>query len=62
MIPAGFTGRNHLTIPLVTLLELADRPGEIPGLGPADPWLARDLARASAASPATTWCLTVTDD
>ncbi len=27
-----------------------------------DPDLARDLARASAASPKTTWCLTVTDD
>ena len=62
VIPAGFTGRNHLTIPLATLLELADRPGEIPGLGPVDPALARDLARASAASPKTTWCLTVTDD
>ncbi len=62
VIPAGFTGRNHLTVPLATLLELADRPGEIPGLGPVDPWLARDLARASAASPKTTWCLTVTDD
>ncbi len=59
---AGFTGRNHLTIPLATLLELADRPGEIPGLGPVDPWLARDPARSSAASPKTTWCLTVTDD
>jgi hypothetical protein len=58
----GFTGRNHLTVPLATLLELADRPGEITGLGPVDPWLARDLARASAASPTTTWCLTVTDD
>jgi len=62
VIPPGFTGRNHLTIPLATLLELADRPGEIPGLGPVDPWLARDLARASAASPKTTWCFTVTDD
>ena len=62
VIPAGFTGRNHLTVPLATLLELADRPGEIPGLGPVDPALARDLARASAASPKTTWCLTVTDD
>ena len=60
--PAGFTGRNHLTVPLATLLELAHRPGEIPGLGPVDPWLARDLARTSAASPKTTWCLTVTDD
>jgi hypothetical protein len=61
VIPAGFIGRNHLTIPLTTLLELAHRPGEIPGIGPVDPWLARDLARASATNPKTTWCLTVTD-
>ena len=59
--PSGFAGRLHLTVPLVTLLGLADRPGEIPGLGPVDPWLARDLARAAAANPKTTWCLTVTD-
>jgi len=26
-----------LTIPLTTLLGLADRPGEIPGIGPIDP-------------------------
>jgi hypothetical protein len=60
-VPAGFAGRNHLTIPLTTLLGLADRPGELAGLGPVDPWLARDLVRASAANPKTTWCLTVTD-
>ncbi len=60
-IPAGFAGRNHLTVPLATLLGLADRPGEIPGLGPVDPWLARDLAAASAANPKTSWCLSVTD-
>jgi hypothetical protein len=55
-IPAGFAGRNHLTVPLATLLGLADRPGELPGLGPVDPWLARDLAAASAANPKTSWC------
>ena len=60
-IPAGFAGRNHLTTPLTTLLGLADRPGELHGLGPVDPWQVRDLAAASAASPRTTWCLTVTD-
>jgi hypothetical protein len=60
-VPAGFAGRTHLTVPLATLLGLADRPGELPGLGPVDPWLARDLAAASAANPATSWCLTVTD-
>jgi hypothetical protein len=37
VIPAGFAGRLHLTIPLTTLLNLAERPGEIPGLGPIDP-------------------------
>jgi hypothetical protein len=60
-VPSGFAGRNHLTTPLTTLLGLADRPGELAGLGPVDPWLARDLATASAANPKTTWCLTVTD-
>jgi hypothetical protein len=59
--PAGFAGRNHLTVPLVTLVGLADHPGELPGFGPVDPWLARDLAAASAANPDTSWCLTVTD-
>jgi len=59
--PGGFAGRVNLTIPLATLLGLAGRPGEIPGLGPIDPGLARDLARAAARNPATTWCITVTD-
>ena len=61
VIPAGFAGTVQLTVPLVTLLGLADRPAEIPGLGPVDPALARDLARAAAPNPKTTWCVTVTD-
>src|SRR6185437_16048387 len=61
-IPAGFAGRVTLTVPLATLAGLADRPGELGGLGPVDPWLARDLATAAAVNPKTTWCLTVTDD
>jgi uncharacterized protein DUF222 len=60
--PTGFVGRVALTVPLVTLAGLADRPGELGSLGPVDPWLARDLATAAAANPKTTWCLTVTDD
>ena len=60
-VPAGFAGRVTLTVPLTTLTRLADRPGELAGLGPVDPWLARDLARASAANPCSTWCITVTD-
>ena len=59
--PAGFAGRVTLTVPLATLSGLADRPGELAGLGPVDPWLARDLARAATANPKTTWCVTVTD-
>ena len=60
--PAGFAGRVNLTVPLTTLVDLADRPGEIPGIGPIDPWLARDLANAAAGHPRTTWCVTVTDE
>ena len=61
VIPPGFAGRVNLTVPLATVLGLADRPGEAAGIGPVDPWLARDLAAAAARNPASTWCLTVTD-
>jgi hypothetical protein len=57
----GFAARATLTVPLATLTGLADRPGELAGLGPVDPWLARDLAAAAARNPSTTWCVTVTD-
>src|SRR5690242_21489439 len=58
----GFAGRVTLTVPLGTVADLADRPGELAGHGPVDPWLARDLAAAAARNPATTWCVTVTDE
>jgi hypothetical protein len=61
-VPAGFAGRVTLTVPLATVTGLAGRPGEIAGIGPIDPWLARDLATAAAANPKTTWCITVTDE
>jgi hypothetical protein len=54
--------RGTLTVPLVTLAGMADRPGELGGIGPVDPWLARDLAAAAAWNPRTTWCATVTDE
>src|SRR6185312_5217761 len=60
--PAGFASRVTLTAPLATLIRLADRPGELSGLGPVDPWLTRHLAAAAARNPKTTWCLTVTDN
>ena len=58
---AGFAGRVTLTVPLGTVTGRADRPGELGGIGPVDPWLARDLAAAAARNPKTTWCVTVTD-
>jgi Domain of unknown function (DUF222) len=60
--PGGFAGRVTLTVPLANVTGLADRPGEISGIGPVDPWLARDLANAAAANEKTTWCITVTDE
>jgi hypothetical protein len=57
----GFAGRVTLTVPLGTAAGLADRPGELAGHGPVDPWLARDLITAAARNPKTTWCVTVTD-
>ena len=48
---AGFAGRVTLTVPLATVTGRADRPGELGGIGPADPWLARDLAARGRAQP-----------
>ena len=59
MILPGFAGRVTLTIPAATLLDRAGRPGEMAGIGPIDPDLARDLAAAH--NPRSTWCATVTD-
>ncbi|MGH3188113.1 MAG: DUF222 domain-containing protein [Streptosporangiaceae bacterium] len=62
VLPPGFCGSINLTVPLVTALGLADRPGQAGTLGPIDPWQARDLVRSAAGNPRTTWCLTVTDE
>jgi hypothetical protein len=59
-VPRGFSARVNMTVPLVTLLRLAERPGMLSGLGAIDPALARDLAAAAARNPRSTWCLTVT--
>ncbi len=58
---AGMAAQINLTIPLATLIGLAERPGEAAGFGPIDVGLARAMATAAAAHPASTWCLTVTD-
>jgi hypothetical protein len=49
-----------LVVPLLTLLGLAERPGEIQGFGLLDPALARDMAAAAAGHPRTEVCVTVT--
>ncbi len=59
-VPA-ITGTLHLTMPLSAWAGWTDSPGEIAGLGPADADTCRDLAARLAASPATRWCLTLTD-
>ena len=59
-VPAGFAGRVNLTVPLATLLGLAERPGVMSRAGAIDPALARDLAAAAARNPRSTWCVTVT--
>jgi hypothetical protein len=57
----GLAARANLTLPLATLLGLAERPGAGHALGPLDPALVRDLAATAANSPASEWCLTITD-
>ena len=52
----------NLTIPLTTLLGLTGHPGEAAAFGPIDADLARTMAAHAAGNPATTWCLTVTDE
>ena len=59
-VPPGFAARVNLTVPLATLLRLAERPGTLSRTGPVDPALARDLAAAAARNPHSTWCVTVT--
>jgi len=60
MVPGGFAVRGTLTVPLADLTGMADRPGQMSGIGPIDPWLARDLATAAARNPRTSWCVTAT--
>ncbi len=59
--PGGFAVRGTLTVPLADLTGLADRPGQMSGIGPVDPWLARDLAMAAVRNPRTSWCVTAVD-
>lgn len=72
LVPSGTTGLRDalpplagsicLTLPLTTLLDLSDAPGEVVGYGPVDPDTARALARAAGGEHATAgWHLVITD-
>jgi hypothetical protein len=52
----------NLTLPLLTAMRLAERPGEAGGLGALDADLVRALAEAAARSPHSQFCVTITDE
>jgi hypothetical protein len=54
-------GEVNLTVPLITLLGLADRPGEVAGFGPVHADTARRLADAMATNRGTRWGVIVTN-
>ncbi|HEY3733262.1 MAG TPA: DUF222 domain-containing protein [Streptosporangiaceae bacterium] len=62
-VPAGLeiNGTVHLTVPLTTWLGLTDAPSETAGYGAADGDTSRAIADSIAASPRSSWCLTITD-
>jgi hypothetical protein len=55
------TGSVHLTIPLLTLLGLADRPGLAAGFGPLHADICRSLADAMGRHRTTRWGVIITD-
>ena len=59
---SGIAGWLHLTAPVLTLEERAERPGRMSRLGPVGPAQLRDLAAKMARNPGTTYCLTATDN
>ena len=61
LTPLPVTGTVNLTIPLITLLGLADRPGEVPGHGPLHADTARDIVEDMCAHSSTRWNVIITD-
>jgi hypothetical protein len=59
---AAMPVREYLAFPLLTLVGVAERPGEAHGLGALDPGLVRDLTAAGARHPGSRFCITVTDE
>ena len=58
--PPPAAGLINLTVPLATLLGLAEMPGQAAGHGPLDAAATRQLAHALAGHPATRWQITIT--
>jgi hypothetical protein len=59
--PLWLTGTVNITVPLATLLGLADRAAEADGFGPLHADTARELATSMSAHPATRWNVIITD-
>jgi hypothetical protein len=57
---SGLPANVNLTLPLITLQGLGERPGQVPGHGAIDPALARILAGQAAASARSSFCLSLT--
>ena len=57
----GLRGSVNLTMPLAAWLGWTQSPGDVPGYGPVDAEDSRTLAGLLAASPASRWCVTLTD-
>ena len=60
-VAGGLRGSVNLTMPLAAWLGWTQAPGDIPGYGPVDAEDSRTLAGQLAASPASQWCVTLTD-
>jgi hypothetical protein len=58
--PGGVTGTIHLTAPVITMTDMAQRPGVLRGAGPIDPAQVRDLATAASKNPKTDYHFTIT--
>jgi hypothetical protein len=57
----GLHGSVNLTMPLSAWLGWTQSPGDIPGYGPIDADDSRTLADLLGRSPASQWCVTLTD-
>ena len=57
----GTVTHINLTAPAADMTGQANRPGEMNGAGPLDPWTIRDLTSNAARDAWSAWCFTITD-